>query len=92
MPSTETIMIWKFESAPAEIRSLHGAGEVPEWIVLVPPSVYGADLEEAFHQRSGMIAQYRTAEGEIVFMGAAPIADVLESLREIRHIPASPQR
>ena len=68
---SDRLMIWRFAAAPATLRALHQDTEAPEWLVLIPRGLMGADLTEAILQGAepGQVARYETLEGDIVYTG-----------------------
>jgi hypothetical protein len=66
----DRIMVWQFDTAPAWLRSLNDSLENPEWIVLVPREIYGADID-AMHTdgSSSAMCRYETRRGDVVYIG-----------------------
>jgi hypothetical protein len=64
-------MTWRFASAPATLKSLHHGPGTPDWLVLVPSALGGADLHEAIMQGSKQVARYDTPDGDSVYVGTS---------------------
>jgi hypothetical protein len=81
---TSRILMWAFADAPRELRLLHRASPVPEWLALVPRNLLGSDLEEIMtgNAKSSDVFRYETAMKDIVYIGSscANEAHCLESL------------
>ena len=78
--NADRVMIWKFDSAPEELRRLHNGHESPEWLVLFPRSIYCTDVEEAMLRQTGQAAilRYETVTGDIIYTGSSPLNRLLE--------------
>jgi hypothetical protein len=70
-PSSDRIMIWGFKTAPAELRSLYCGASEPEWLALVPQSIYGPDIDDMMlrNSRELQVSRLETGDGDIVFTG-----------------------
>ena len=71
----DRLMIWRFEAAPKTLRALHRELETPEWLILIPRALSGADLDEVIQSRdkSGQTFRYETADGDIVYIGTTQV-------------------
>ena len=69
----DRLMVWRFADAPEALRSLHRGPDIPEWLVLIPRALDGADLDAAILQgaKPGHTARYETPEGDIVYVGTS---------------------
>ena len=69
--SADRIMIWGFKAAPAALRSLYCGASEPEWLALVPQSIYGPDIDDMMlrHSRDLRVSRLETGDGDIVFTG-----------------------
>jgi hypothetical protein len=69
----DRLMVWRFAAAPKSLKSLHRAPETPEWLVLIPRALTGADLDVAILRgaKPGQVARYETPDGDIVFIGTS---------------------
>ena len=72
---SDRLMIWRFASAPEVLKALHTDREAPEWVVLIPRALAGADLDEIILQgaKPGQLARYETLDGDIVYMGTSQL-------------------
>src|SRR5271165_3051504 len=80
--TSDRVMIWKFSEAPFELQSLHRDSQAPEWVALIPKSMYGDDLDDAFRKCSDTrsIFRYQDADGDVVLMGISQVAELVEVL------------
>ena len=80
--TSDRVRIWKFSEAPVELQAMSQDSQKPEWVALVPKSLYGPDLEEAFRERARTrtIVRYESPVGDIVLMGVSPIMELVEVL------------
>lgn len=74
---SDRLMMWRFAAAPKTLKSLHRKSGTPDWLVFVPRSLSGADLDDAILHKGtpGQVARYETPDGDIVYMGTARTAD-----------------
>ena len=79
---SDRVMLWRFAAAPKELRALHSSTAAPEWLVLVPRSLSGADLDQAISAGAepGQLARYETSTGDVVYVGNSPIDRTLHRL------------
>lgn len=74
-------MIWKFAAAPTVYRSRFQERPSPEWLVLVPASLYGDDLDRKL--RSNLAVQCVIANnGDVVYAGSSMIETALAALAD----------
>ena len=66
---SDRLPTWRFAAAPATLRSLHRGPEIPDWLVLVPSALHGADLHAAIMQGSKQVTRYETPDGDAVYVG-----------------------
>ncbi len=69
---SELIKIWKFESAPHQLRRGHTVAQRPQWLVLIPASIHGPDIDELIRAQASLdnFCSYRTKTGDIVYTGS----------------------
>ena len=65
------ITIWRFEDAPARLRSLHAGASEPDWLVLVPRSFHSPDVDEAIVRGAVSVSRFDAPGGDIVYVGMA---------------------
>jgi len=67
------VMVWRFADAPRPLRLLHRNSPPPEWLVFVPHSLIGLDLDESITGRPESIGvfRYETSAGDLVYAGSA---------------------
>jgi hypothetical protein len=77
----DRISIWKYETAPMELRRLHN-GQPPDWMALVPRFLYDIDLVREMETRGGKgwMAHYRAKDGAIVLVGSREMSQILVAL------------
>jgi hypothetical protein len=66
------IKIWRFATAPKELRSLFSSGSAPEWLALVHRSLRGTEVEKLLQNGPpGMAANERreTPAKDVVYSG-----------------------
>ena len=82
MAKLDRLMVWRFPAAPESLRSLHVGPGTPEWLVLVPASLSGTDIDEAILRGSkpGEVARYVTPDGDIVYTGTSQLNQLPQSL------------
>jgi len=53
------------------IRALYCGASEPEWLALVPQSIYGPDIDDMMlrHSRDLRVSRLETGDGDIVFAG-----------------------
>ncbi len=75
-------MIWRFADAPKTLTALHCEVEAPEWVVLIPRTLYGADLDEIIRKgaKPGQVTHYRTPDGDTVYMGTSQLDGLTQGL------------
>ena len=80
------VMVWKFDSAPAELRALHNGRRSPGWLALVPKKICGADLNTAIIAQTGLIDLDRcqTEAGDVVYFGSSDAAPPLGAIDLMR--------
>jgi hypothetical protein len=78
----DRLMVWRFPAAPENLKALHCGPETPEWLVLVPAALSGADLDETIVRGSmpGEVARYEAPNGDIVYIGTSQLNRLPESL------------
>ena len=76
----DRLMVWRFTTAPKNLKSLHTGSETPEWLVLIPAALSGPDIDEAILRGSkpGDIARHETPDGDIVYTGNSKLDQVAE--------------
>ena len=79
---SDRVMIWRFASAPESLRALHHNADTPEWLVLIPHSLDGPDLDEAILQgaRPGQVTRYLTTDGDAVYVGTSQLDGFTQGL------------
>ena len=80
------VMVWKFDSAPAELRALHKGRQSPSWLALVPKKICGADLDAAIIAQTRLLNldRHQTEAGDIVYFGSSDPAPLLGAIDLIR--------
>jgi hypothetical protein len=86
----EHIKVWKFDDAPAELKIGCRSGKRPQWLVLVPRSIKGSDLDEAIQARSEVesLFTYQTASGDVIYVGSEKPSETLTRSRYV-HVQAN---
>jgi hypothetical protein len=79
----DRLMMWRFAAAPKALRSLHRGPGTHEWLVFVPHSLSGTDLDDAIVSpaETGKVARYETPRGDIVYVGSTKLAGLPETPR-----------
>ena len=79
---SDRLMIWRFADAPKTLRALHCKAETPEWVVLIPRALSGADLDDAILQgaQPGQLARYEMPDGDIVYLGTSRLDRLTQGL------------
>jgi len=79
---SDRLMIWRFASAPEALKALHTEPHAPEWAVLIPRALAGADIDEVILRGSkpGQLARYETPDGDIVYIGTSKLDRLTDSL------------
>ena len=79
---SDRLMIWRFAAAPETLKAFHCDADEPEWLVLIPRTLHGPDLDEAILKGSkpGQVAHYETPDGDIVYIGTSQLDGLPESL------------
>src|SRR5579884_1218134 len=74
-PDPNRIMMWRFPEAPPELQALYKGANLPEWIVLVPRSVWGLDIDELItkQHRPDAVSRFELPNGDITYIGAVPM-------------------
>lgn len=69
----ELIEMWEFEKAPAWLQRRHTGVQRPQWLVLIPASIQGPDIDRAIRgqARLGDLCRYRTETGDIIYTGSS---------------------
>jgi hypothetical protein len=80
------VMAWKFDSAPAELRSLLNGRQSPSWLAFVPKKICGADLEQAIIAQTGLfdLDRHQTEAGDVIYFGfsdPSPLLGVIDLIR-----------
>jgi hypothetical protein len=78
------VMVWRFADAPTPLRSLHCSLPPPEWLVLVPHTLIGSDLDEAItnqRAKSSGVFRYKTPAGDVVYTGNSLMSKAEKHLR-----------
>jgi len=80
-------MVWKFESAPAELRKLNLHGTTPHWIALVPAALDGPDLHKAILEQTGIsgVSMHSIECGDVVYFGSSDPLKFVEIIETVRH-------
>lgn len=73
-------MVWKFESAPSELQTLHVGSGTPHWLALVPAALHDADLHKSILIQTGLtgIAMHRMEDGDVVYFGSSDPLEFME--------------
>ena len=85
----DRVMVWKFDSAPEDLRVLSRAGAASHWLAFVPAAMHGPDLELAIRlqvPQSGL-EQYRTASGNVIYVGSSDVKQLMELVVSHTSIP-----
>lgn len=85
----DRVMVWKFETAPPELRALHTSGTSPRWVALIPAAIHGRDLQETIEARSG-IEKFDMESGDVVYIGLAEMTEFLELVGTLLESPTAP--
>ena len=87
---SDRLMIWRFAAAPEMLRALHHEAETPEWLVLIPRALSGADLDEVILRGSkpGQVARYETLDGDIVYVGTSQLDGLPQGLAALTRMSA----
>jgi hypothetical protein len=85
---SECVMVWQFNSAPVELRSIHAGLAEPEWLVLIPASLCASEIEDRINSQGARdLRRYTTASGDIVYTGSSNLEMGCRSPREERLAP-----
>lgn len=78
----DRVMVWKFETAPQELRALHADTGQPQWVALVPASLTGPDLHESIRTQTGLlgVAVHRMESGDVVYLGSSDMKVFLDTV------------
>ena len=78
---SDRLRMWRFTAAPKALRSLHRSEDEPEWLVLVPQTLVGTDLDEAIVKgaKIGQVARYDTPKGDVVYVGTSQLGRLPKS-------------
>jgi len=89
----DRLMLWRFAAAPKSLQSLHCEAETPEWLLLIPRSLVGSDLDDVIVQgaKPGQVVRYETADGDIVFIGTSQLDGLSRNLAALPHALAATQ-
>ena len=81
MKTSDRLVVWKFEAAPAELRGLSRLGGSPRWLALVPAGMVGPDLELTIRTQVGQMGLEvcRMPSGDVVYVGSSDVAEFLEA-------------
>ena len=65
------IMVWSFAEAPAELRALHRGRNRAQWLIMVPHSLCGPDIDGEILRRAGNtdVSRNITLNGDMVYTG-----------------------
>jgi len=87
---SDRLMIWRFAAAPETLRALHHEADAPEWLVLIPRALSGADLDEVILRGSkpGQVARYETLDGDIVYVGTSQLDGLSQGLAALTRMSA----
>ena len=79
---SDRLMIWRFADAPKTLTAPHCETETPEWVVLIPRALHGADLDEIIRKGSkpGQVTHYRTPDGDTVYIGTSRLDGLTQGL------------
>jgi hypothetical protein len=81
------VMVWKFDSAPDELRALHKGRQSPSWLAFVPKTIGGADLEAAIIEQTRLLDhldRHQTEAGDIIYFCSCDSAPLLGAIDLIR--------
>lgn len=81
------VMVWKFDSAPLELRALHKGRQSPSWLAFVPKKICGADLEAAIIAQIRLLDhldRHQTEAGDIVYFGSSDSEPILGAIDLMR--------
>jgi hypothetical protein len=69
----DRINVWKFDDAPDHLKRWYGGSQSPQWIALIPDSIYGPDIDKAIRAQSELhdLHRYQTENGDVVYTGSA---------------------
>jgi hypothetical protein len=73
----DSLVVWKFESAPQELRALYTGESPPRWVALVPAAIHGPDLQQTIERQTG-IQKFDTASGDVVYIGVVDVIELLD--------------
>ena len=84
--SSDRLIVWKFDSAPAELRARHRGRQSPDWVALIPAEIGGADLEAVILAQAGLSAldRYQTETGDVVYFGSSDPSTLLGAIDLLR--------
>jgi hypothetical protein len=83
---SDRLMIWRFAAAPETLKAFHNEPETPEWLVLIPRALSGADLDEVIlgGSKTGRVTRYETPDGDIVYIGMSQLDRLSQGLGAVR--------
>lgn len=81
----ERIMVWKYDEAPADLKSNYRGPANPTWLALIPASIYGNDLDDAIRKQMGAVqlSKYCNDAGDFVYAGSDPIEAFLTAVASV---------
>jgi hypothetical protein len=83
---SDRLMIWRFAAAPETLKAFHHDSEAPEWLVLIPRALSGADLDEVILRgsKTGQVTRYETPDGDVVYIGTSQLDRLSQGLTAVR--------
>ena len=86
----DRVMVWKFDAAPEDLRVLSRARGASHWLAFVPAAMHGPDLELAIRLQvlQPGLEQYRTASGDVIYVGSSDVKQLMELV--VSHAPVPP--
>jgi hypothetical protein len=73
----DRVMVWKFDTAPADLQALYAGTVSPRWVALIPAAIDGPDLQAAIEAQSG-VEKHSVEGGDVAYIGASDVTEFLE--------------
>ncbi len=72
--TSSQIAIWRFSTAPEELKSLCNAGKAPAWLAVVPRALRGTAVDRFLQKciREMAPKRFETATKDVVYSGGEP--------------------
>jgi len=77
--TSDRLMVWKFEEAPPHLADRCSGVIRPLWLVLIPASIYGPDIDDAIRTQSTLsdVCRYQTENRDVIYVGSSRLDALL---------------